>query len=65
MHTLQVLVVFEFFWHVYKPLFGSSFSTCRLPCSEISLLILKQRKKLERSPGNGLIKHARYVRTIF
>ena len=43
------------FWHGYKPFFwiGSFVTTCRLTCSEISLLIFKQRKKLERSPGNG------------
>ena len=38
-------------WYVYKPLFGSPVSTCRLACSEISLSIIE--KKLERSLGKG------------
>ena len=36
-------------WHVKKAWFGSSVTTCRLACSEISLSIIE--KKLERSPG--------------
>ena len=36
-------------WHVNKAWFGSSVTSCRLACSEISLSIIE--KKLERSPG--------------
>ena len=55
MPTLRVLVVLEFFGMVINLFFliGSFVATCRLTCSEISLLMFKQRKKLERSPGNG------------
>ena len=38
-------------WYVYKTFFGSSVTSCRLACSEISLSIIG--KKLKRSPGKG------------
>ena len=40
--------MFECFGMFIKPLFGSSVATCRLTCSEISLLILKQTNKKAR-----------------
>ena len=47
MHTLRVLCLR--FWHVYKPMFGSSVATFQLSCSEISLLILKKQTNKQKN----------------
>ena len=40
-------------WHVYKPLFGFTFATCQLACSEVSLSI-KEKKQPEGGPESAL-----------